>query len=300
MNFGFIIPICIKENLHLNQLLRCIKSIRKYYPETYIILINDSNDNYNIYKILNDIDNIDKINIDKLNTDKLNADNLNADKINMNKIKIIKSIKKGSADQQIFKHFNDTNLFDKAIFIQDSMILNKKLENIDDIKDIKFIWHFTNHRIHWDLINEPENYFNKENNIITHTDLIKYYILNDFKDNENFLNFAIENLKNKNKWCGSLGSCCIITKKALKNLNDNVNFIDKFINYNTNRLRRVNESIFPLICHYVYPDINFENSYDSIYYDGINVNKYNGINTGFDNLKWCAVNNYFSKISFDR
>lgn len=275
MTFGFIIPTCCREDIHLRQLLRCISSIRKYYPNKDIILINDSNDNYNI---VNEF-------------------------VNDTNIHIIKSYNKGSADQQIFKVLLKTDLFNKAVFMQDSMLLNKKLEGIDEILDIKFIWHFTNHRVHWNIIKEPITQFNKNNNIISHTDLIRYHILTNYNDNKDFQKFALNKLQKMNEWCGSIGSCCIITKSALTYMNNYVNFIDKFIDYNSNRLRRVNESVFPLICYYCYQNIKFEDSYDGLYYDGMNhggVTHLRNKPTEFDNLQWCAVHEFFSKISFNR
>ncbi len=271
--FGFIIPTCCREDIHLHQLRRCVNSIRKFYPIINIILINDSSHEYKI------------------------ANEFTEDEF----IHVIESYNKGSADQQVFKILLKTELFDKAVFIQDSMLLNKRLENIDNI-DIKFIWHFTNHRVHWDVIKEPNTEFNIENNIKTHTDLVRYCILRDYGDNKDFSAFALDRLINKDKWCGSIGSCCILDKESLIKMNDKVKFVDKFIDYNTNRLRRVNESIFPLICHYIF-EKNFEDSYDDLYYDG---RKHGGnvqlLNkpTGFDNLRWCSVHNYFSKISFNR
>ena len=110
-------------------------------------------------------------------------------------------------------------------------------------------------------------------------------------------------MKNKNEWCGCFGSLCIIDKKSLIFLNDNINFVDKFINSTSNRDRRANESIFALNCHLSFPENNFEKSFDDLYYDGYTyggdskmVNK----NTGFDNLKWCSVHKFFSKVSFNR
>lgn len=257
--FGFVIPTCCNSQIHKSQLIRCIDSIRKYYNNV-IILINDGN-------------------------------NINDIKLKYKDLYIIESLKKGSADQQVFKIFQDNQLIDKMIYIQDSMILNQKLPNIENI-DLQFIWHFTNHRKHWDIIIEPNN----KNQ--THTEYIiecldKYY-------DKNFNLYAKKQLKNKENWCGCFGSCCIISKKYLKKLNENVNFINIFIEFNTNRLRRVNETIFSLICHYTFPNINFENSLDGLYYDGIknprNANKL----TNFDNLRWCCQNKYISKISFNR
>lgn len=276
MSFGFIIPICIKNNFHFNQLKRCLRSIRIFYENIKIILIDDSNIQYTEH--LKEYFKLD------------------------NNIVIKESLIKGSADQQIFKVLLETDLFEKAVFIQDSMILNKKLEGIDEI-NLKFIWHFTNHRVHWDIIKEPNTEYNVNNNIITHSDLIRHNVLRDYKDNKYFQKYVINKLENKNEWCGSIGSCCIIDKKTLNILNNNINFVDTFIKYTSNRNRRVNESIFPLICHFSFPEINFENSYDGLYFDGYNHGGNRdkvGKNTGFDNLKWCSVHNFFSKISFNR
>ena len=271
MKLGFIIPTCCREDVHLRQLHRCIQSIKQYYSTKHIILINDSIEKYNLKNEFVD---------DKY-------------------IHIIESYNKGSADQQVFKILLETDLFDKAIFMQDSMILNKKLDNIDNI-GFKFIWHFTNHRVHWDIIKEPRTEYNIKNNIISHTDLIKHNILRDYTYNKDFQKFCIDKLNKKNEWVGCFGNLCIINKEYLEKLNNNINFIELFTNSTSNRDRRVNESIFSLICYYCLPNKKFEDSYDGLYFDGKNTNEYNGKATGFDNLNWCAKKYYFSKVSFNR
>jgi len=271
MSFGFIMPTCCREDIHLRQLHRCINSIRKFHLDNHIILINDSLEKYDLSKEF----------------------------VNDKYIHIIESYSKGSADQQVFKVLLDTDLFDKAVFIQDSMLLNKKLENIENI-DFKFIWHFTNHRVHWDIPQEPKTEYNIKNSIITHTDLIKHNILRDYKDNKEFQNFCINKLNKKNEWVGCFGSLCVLNKKTLKELNSKVNFTERFINSTSNRDRRANESIFSLISHYHFSNKYLEESYDGLHYDGYVSNKYAGLSTGFDNLKWFSVHNYFSKVSFNR
>lgn len=263
--FVFIIPTCIRNELHENQLKRCIESIRNYHDNT-IYLINDSE------------------NIDDIVT-------------NYTNVHIIQSKIKGSADQQVFKFILENNMASHYVIIQDSMFLNKKLENIDQVTNVKFLWHFTNHRFHWDKIIENQTEFNIINNINTHTDLIRYHLIKNY--NEPFLSFALDWLINKNNWVGCFGNCCIITKKCVTYLNSQTNFANKFIFNNTNRERRMNESIFSLLCYYYFPD-NYEDSYDGLYYDGITSNYYCGKDTGFDGLKYCCKNNYISKISFER
>jgi len=270
--FSFIIPTCIKNKLHLNQLHRCIDSVRKFHKDNKIILINDSDDNYDLKSLF----------------------------INDNNIFIENTLNKGSADQQLFKVFLEKDTNDKAFFMQDSMLLNSPLDNIENIKGIKYIWHFTNHALHWDNIHEPKTEFNIDNNIITHTDLIRYRLLTNYNDNNDFINFALDSLNSKNKWCCCFGSCCIIDRETLMYINSQTNFINKFVDATSNRDRRANETIFALICHYYFPEINFQNSYDGLYYDGIHENPESGTDTGFDNLVWCCKRKYVSKISFNR
>ena len=270
--FSFIIPTCVKNTLHLNQLCRCIHSIRKFHKENKVFLINDSDNNYDLKSLF----------------------------VKDNNIFIENTLNKGSADQQTFNVFLKNTDNDKAFLMQDSMILNRPLENIENIKGIKYIWHFTNHEIDWDNIPEPKSEFNINNNIITHNDLIKHCILTKYNDNSDFVNFALESLNSKNKWCCCFGNCCIIDRETLNYLNRQTNFINKFIESTSNRNRRVNETIFSLICYYCYPEINFYNSYDGLYYDGINENAESGTATGFDNLVWCCKRKYLSKISFNR
>lgn len=272
MSFNFIIPVCIKNSLHLNQLYRCISSVRKFHPFNRIYLIDDSDDCFDIKHLF----------------------------IHDEKIFIIKSLNKGSGELQAFKIILDYDISGKCFIMQDSMMLNRELENIDTIKNVKFLWHFTNHTLHWDIIHEPISEFNTANNIIIHTDLIKYHLLNDYKDNVEFLNFALNALQHKSTWCGSLGNCCMIDKETVLFMNNEINFANKFIAHTERRNRVVNESIFALICHFYFPEVDFRDSYDGLYYDGINLNSDHGRDTGFDNLTWCAKNKYVSKVSFGR
>lgn len=271
--FDFIIPICIRTKEHFDQLLRCIERIREYHAYNRIILIDDSDLTY---------------------TPKI------CDYIYLEKnILLVPTIYKGSADQQIFKVFLHYGA-NKAVMMQDSMLLEEKLDDIDSINGVKFLWHFTNHRVDWDKIYEPQTEFNQEKKIQTHTDLIRYHLLEEYTDFPEFLAFALNGLENKNTWCGCLGNVCVIDRNTLLWMDSQVSFIDKFTKSTSNRNRRVNESIFPLICHYLFPGINFEDSYDGLYYDGYNPNEYLGHPTGFGNLTWCCRKKKFSKISFNR
>jgi hypothetical protein len=273
--FSFIVPTCIRDEIQLNQFKRCIESIRNHHQQNKIIIINDSpTEEYDyVFKEIQQ---------------------------KYNNVFIEKTIIKGSGEQQIFKVFLEKDDADIAFFMHDSMLLNRPLDNIDNINGVKFVWHFTNHIIEWDNIYEEQTEFNIKNNIKTHSDLIRYQLIDNYNDNKDFLNFALYYLSNKAKWCGCFGNCCIIDRKSLLAMNERVGFVDKFINTIAKRERCANESIFGLICHYIFPEINFHNSYDGLYYDGITVNHYSHTPTGFDNLNWVCKSHYISKISFGR
>jgi hypothetical protein len=277
MNFCFIITTCVKTQIHSNQLLRCLNSIQKYHQSSIIYLINDSDSYYDFF--FNNL----------INT--------------MNNIKLIPSYNKGCGEQQIFKFILDCdniNINDNVVYLHDSVILRRELDNISDIDTVKFIWHFTNHRIHWDTIIEERTTYNVDNNIITHSDLINHYLIKYFNTNNDFLNYALYMMQNKNMWVGCMGYKCIINKKCLIEMNKSLNFADIFLKFNTRRERIINESIFSIICHYLFPYINFENSYGGLYYDGITDNPGAKKQLGSDNLILLGENKYIQKISFNR
>lgn len=237
-SFGFIIPVCIRDNDRKILLIECLKSIRKFYTDNYIILIDDGD--WDLNKI-NEIKTIKNIHI-------------------------VKSLYKGGGEFQCFYELIKTDKFNKAIFLKDGIILKKAFHS-NNI-NLKWIWHFTNHRVHWNIIKEPATDFNKNNNIVTHHDLIEYHINNTYNSNSEFQKFALNYLKNKEKWVGCCGGMCVIDKKTVHLIENKVKFIDNFNKSITRRERMVNESIFSLLCYYCFPEVLFEDSYEGLYHDG--------------------------------
>jgi hypothetical protein len=276
MGFCFIVTTCIKNNIHENQLLRCLESIIRYHKNTQIYLINDSDNSYDIF--FHDLES------------------------KYYNVKVIPSYNKGCGEQQIFKFILDCNEIgynDNIIYIHDSVVIKREFDNIDCIDTLRFLWHFTNHRIHWDNILEDKTPYNITHHIVTHSDLVKHYIIKYYK-NPDFVNYALFLMNHKDKWVGCMGYQCIIKKQCLVHINEVINFADIFIMFNTKRERVINESIFSIICHYVLCNSNFEKSYGGLYYDGIHNNPGAYKELGFDNLKLVGENKYFAKISFSR
>lgn len=253
---GFIIAACIRSEEHLIQLNTCIASIKRFNQNDKIVVVFDYTSNKELqekcFKIHDDI-------IFEINTPEVPADML------------------------LLKYFKEKKYFDKAILLQDSMVLKKHMD-INTVNDVKFIWHFTNHRREWHIIEEPQTEFNIINNIKTHDDL-NIYVINNLISSVKFQDYCKKIYYKKNEWCGCFGPTVIITHNFLLKvdlLTDIINLQQKMI---TNRLRRSNESIISLAYHYV-TGRNMEDSYDGLYYDGIGGHGLNG--------------KYIYKVAFNR
>jgi hypothetical protein len=271
---NFLIPSCIRNRLHERQLLRCIDSVRLFHIENTIYIINDSNnENDIIYKNISE---------------------------KYNNVVIIKSNYHYRGELLCFKFILENNDNKNYFILHDSMLLLEPLVNIECVNKIQFLWHFTNHRIQWDTIIEETNNYNINNNIISHTDLLKHIVTRDYHMNKEFQNYAIKCLNDKTKWVGCMGLCCITNKSTINQMNNIIPFIEIFLQYSDRRNRVVNESIFSIICHYIYNDIDFEKSYDGLYYDGIHINENSNLPVGSDNLFYVCKNKYIGKISFLR
>ena len=112
--FGFIITRHVNNEFANKIWVACISQIRKTYPNTLIVIIDD-NSNYEFIKIPNDrfLDNC----------------------------VVIDSEYKGAGELLPYYYYSKNNWFDKAIFIHDSVFINGPIP-IDNIKNVKFIWTF--------------------------------------------------------------------------------------------------------------------------------------------------------------
>jgi len=254
--FGFIIATCLRESRHLNVLYRCLESLFKYHPnQKKVVIIDYSSKN----ELVNQVMSIYSDVIFERSTENI------------------------AADMLMKQFFKDKKYFDTAILLHDGMKIKKEMV-VDKIEDVKYIWHFTNHRIYWSTITEPETDFNRLHNIVTHDDLLIYLINNNIRK-EDFKNYCKYIYYQKDKWCGAFGGLCIIRHDFLLKLDQLTGIIDFEKEMSTNRLRRAAESIVGLACQYV-TGRNMEDAYDGLFHDGYRGNNYQG--------------NIISKISFDR
>lgn len=272
-DFSFIIPSCIRNEIHMRQFKRCIESIRKFHNNKILIIDNSDLD-------ISEIKNITQ------------------------NIIIHKSIQNKAGECLTFYyilHYSDTDL---NVCMHDSMILEKKIEIEKlDFKYVKFLWHFTHHIVHWDSIEEPSTNLTVNHNIKNHTDLLRFIIKNNFHNNE-FVEFCEEMLIHKNRWVGCMGTMSIIDKNFLIELEELLEFIPVFNNFDDKRKRVASESIFPLLCYFYFHKNNinfdFQKSLNGLYFDGFRTNPYFGTPCNFDNLFYNIRGEYMSKICFFR
>lgn len=255
---GFIIAACLRTQDHYNSLDKCIISILQHYSFDQIVVIIDFSSNRTL-----------------------------VDKIRDEYEHILFELDTSGTPAEMLTHsyFYRKRYFDIAIIIQDSMQIRKYFEKIDTTRDINYLWHFTNHRREWSIIREPETEFNASNNIVTHDDLIKYYI-NNMIPNADFKEYCIDVYNKKEKWSGCFGFCCIITYDFVVNLQKTTGIMDIMSKMISSRSRRVGESLFSLACQMA-AGREIHESYDGLYYDGAG---------GGHGL----TSEHIHKISFDR
>jgi len=259
-NLGFIIPTHCSKKEHILSLNTCISNIRMFYPNNKIIIVNDdSTEDIVLY--------------------------------NNENVEIIDSIVKKGGEVNPYILYLENKYFDKAVIIHDGMYIKKKLENIDKIENVMFIWYFTNHRTDWCFIKEPKSEYNKSNNIETHDDLI-IHCVKKYPFTEEFKEYTLSLYYYKLNWCGCFGIQSIITHNFLHKLESKTGIVTVFKNFNSRRLRMVGESLFSIACQFILGDEVFEKSFDGLYYDGIHPVK--------KSYGYCCDKTYFKKKSFNR
>lgn len=113
-SIGFIITRHVNIEEHNKIWITCIQQIRKYYPTTKIVIIDDDS-NYDFIKIPSD---------DFLNN-----------------CIVINSEYKKCGELLPYIYYAKNNWFEKAIYIHDSFMINSVVPTTN-IKNVKFLFHF--------------------------------------------------------------------------------------------------------------------------------------------------------------
>jgi len=236
--FGFVIPTHLQTNEQSALLTSNVKSIRKLHPDAPIVLVNDRS---------------------PLSLPEFAKDCM---------VSIVESKYQGSAEMSAYEYFLRNPFCERMVMLHDSMTLTSALP-FESLKtaDILFIWEFTNHRVHWATIKEPESDYNTINNIITHDDLIMHEVNHEWDTTPEFRKWFKMHYHDKQKWTGCFGIMSVISFEFLVKLDQGVH-IEKLAKATTDRRRRcAAESLFALSAMYVkgtpIPSLA------GLYYDGL-------------------------------
>lgn len=118
-SIGFIILRHVNSELTNQYWITCVNSIRKFYPENEIIIIDDSS-NHKFITVEN-----------------------------LYKITIVKSKYPKRGELLPYIYYLKYKLFDTAVILHDSVVINKKIDF--SVKNYKFLWEFEHN---WDQIED--------------------------------------------------------------------------------------------------------------------------------------------------
>ena len=243
MSFGFLIPTHVCTLDSFKTFTECIQSLQRLYPTTPKLLFYNKETSV-------DISQLDFIANDPT-------------------IRLI-TTRYCEGELNVYKHYYEEKYFDMAILLHDSFVLKKQFEGLEAIQDINYIWNFTNHRVHWHIIEEPKTEYNIENNIRTHDDLILHNVNTSFDHTSDFYNYFITTYPRKQEWVGCYGSLSIIRHDFLKKVVERTNLFALIPNIKDKRDRITLESIITLAFQYTLGKT--PHAYDGLYYDGIKNN----------------------------
>jgi hypothetical protein len=219
-SFGFIIMRHVNSEVTNKLWKKCITQIRQFYPDQKIVIIDD-NSNY-----------------DFIDTDNVDLENCT----------IIDSEHKKRGELLPYYYFYKNKWFDRAIFIHDSVLINNKL-NLDNIKDVKFLWHHDSTESP-----QPEN-VERLLSVLNHKEeLITLY-------------------KDLTSWKGCFGTMSVIDYEFLKKITEKYNMTELVHHVEGRTDRCAVEQVFAIICINENPEILKENSVVGYYKDTINNRK---------------------------
>lgn len=242
MTFGFLIPTFVTDERSLSVFYQCLVRLQEFHPTVPKLLFVDSTKS------------IDLLQFDFVSKDRT--------------IQII-STRYCDGEMNVLKHFYETKYFDVGILLHDSFLLKQPLTNIENISDVNFIWYFTNHRVHWHIIEEPISDYNAQHKIRTHDDLILHLAKRSYEGSD-FYTWLQEIYWQKEKWIGCFGPVTILRHDFLRTLQEKTGFLQCIPHLKDKRDRMCMETLYALACQYVLG--RPADSYDGLYYDGIHPN----------------------------
>ena len=139
MSSGFIILRHVNSKLTNTYWKECYYSIRKFYPENKILIVDDNS-----------------------------SDIFLTEDINLYNTTIIKSEYQGRGELLPYFYYLNNKLFDTAVIIHDSIFINNYL-NLK-VKNFRFLWKFNNN-----ICPQKEDEINLIKTLNNNSDLLKFY-----------------------------------------------------------------------------------------------------------------------------
>lgn len=200
---GIIVMRCVREPKHNIIFRECYTAIRKFHPTLKIIFIDD---------------NSDKSVLEEDPT--------------MQNIEIIQSEYPAAGEYLPYWYMLQRKLYKKAIFIQDSMILNAPIP-YEAVNDFMFLYEFPNEAGHY--TGEQEKWIST--------------LLGATKEPEALMQCYMEK-----KWKGCWGSMMVITSDFLNQVEEKLG-ISKWNTIINSRIHRISlESAIGICCSFIQPN----------------------------------------------
>ena len=199
-DISFFMPVHVRDTEQKEMWKEALRCIRKFYKEQRIFIIIDNCDSSELGIYDNDYPD--------------------------NNITFLKSEFNGAGELLPFYYYYKFKSSKKAIFIQDSMFIQKPFtdDEINDVTNVKFFWHFE--------LYKHENY------------PLALNILSYLKHSEELINLYY----NDNKWDGCFGFAVIITLEFLEHLQNKYEFLNLLPSCNNRPIRCCFERIIALMC----------------------------------------------------
>ena len=200
--FGFIFTRHVNSKETNEYWKECIRCIRKHYQNNIIMVIDDNS-------------------LDEYVTN---------DNVDLTNCFIIQGEYPKRGEILAYYYFYKYKLFDKAVIIHDSIFLQQGIsQQINDVSNIKFLWHFKN--------------------IYDDNPGKEIYFIHQLKCNNEDQNSLMNVYLKRDKWVGCFGVMSVVTYDFLNILVDKYNIFNLLQFIKTRDDRCSMERIFAILCY---------------------------------------------------
>lgn len=192
---GFIITRHVRCLTTNKFWIECYQCIRKFYPNNKILIIDDNSDQSCV----------------------------SSNNLVLTDCEIINSEFPGRGELLAYYYFYKTHMFDKAIFIHDSVFIQQHID-VSSVNTVRFLMDFTHD---WDMIKEEK------------------ILLKTLKNHDSLLELHDQ----QEKWLGCFGVMTVMTHEFLSSLVDKHELFNLLDHIKCREDRKCLERVFAVICN---------------------------------------------------